>query len=220
MADYDSGLPIRTELNADAIVGICDVNTTTQTLAVDANGKIDINTIATLTSITNTVNTSDSVAQGHLSNIYSDTTAIKGQTDKMTFDGNSSQYIAQYSGDVFEVHFTETGAGDEICDYNTTASVAKDASTTHTYTVSSGKDLYLHEVYASASGKIKVEVKTGVSASETTKWVGFNSTAKPVIRFKLNIPIIEPETNKVLVVITNTDNQAQDVYSTVIGLEK
>ena len=220
MADYDSGLPIRTELNGDAIVSICDASTTTQTLGVDANGKIDINTIATLTDITNTVDVSDSVAQGSLSNIDTSTAGIKTQTDKLTFDGNSSQYIAQYSGDVFEVHFTETGAGDEIHDYNTVASLAKDASTTHTYTVTGGKTLYLHEIYASASGKIKIEVKTGVSASETTKFVGFNSTANPVIWFKLNIPIVEPETNKVLVVITNTDNQAQDVYSTVIGLEK
>ena len=134
---------------------------------------------------------------------------------------NNTEFLAkQDEGDVYEVHLSDTGSGDEICEYDTQEGLAVNTPKTFTYIVSADRTLYLHEIYASGSGKIKVEVKTGVSGSEETRWVGFNSTSNPVCRFKINIPIVEVTGHKVLVIVTNRDNQAQDVYYTLIGLEK
>lgn len=104
-----------------------------------------------------------------------------------------------------------------VCDYNTGSAVAAAASSTHTYTVPGGKTLLLKGIIASASARSKIEIKTGAAASETTKAVNFGTSATP----SMYVPFVEPirvsATQNVLVVRTNTDNQAQDLYSTVVG---
>lgn len=107
----------------------------------------------------------------------------------------------------------------EVLDYKAATAVAASASDTHTYTITSGKHLTLQKVIASGSGKIKMEVKLGTIASEVTKVVMFNSTASPNCIYEFKSPQSLADTSDVLIIITNLDNQAQNVYSTVEGYE-
>ena len=101
--------------------------------------------------------------------------------------------------------------------------MAKNASVNHDYTVSAGKTFVGDQVWVTGSGKLKVEVQVETAASAgtfDTVFVGFNSTANPNVeiptlkRLKVATGVI------VRVEITNRDNQPQDVYSTLTGIEK
>jgi hypothetical protein len=112
--------------------------------------------------------------------------------------------------------------GTEINDYQTSASLAAGASVDLDYTVTALKTLQLTQFHGSASGKAKFEVKTetGVgSGTFNTKFVFFNSTATPNVDISLKDHIQVAAGVKVRVTITNRDNQAQDVYSTISGHE-
>lgn len=108
-------------------------------------------------------------------------------------------------------------AGTEVVNYNTASAVAGAATSNHDYAVTNGGRLY--QVYASASGKLKAEVQieTG-SATNTfnTVIVGFNSTATPNIDMSLAKYATIPTGARVRVIRTNNDNQAQNLYSTIV----
>ncbi|PCI45868.1 MAG: hypothetical protein COB41_00320 [Proteobacteria bacterium] len=106
-------------------------------------------------------------------------------------------------------------AGTPVCDFNTSASVAKDVSVNHDYTVTALMTLSIEEVLASGSGKIKVQVLVDGNII----FVGFNSTANPNVRVPLESICTAGAGEVVRITITNRDNQAQDVYSTLIGTE-
>lgn len=113
--------------------------------------------------------------------------------------------------------------GDEIIDYNTSASVLSDASVNHDYTVTALKTFVGHRLYASASGKMKIEVQletAPASATYNTVYVGFNSTANPNIDISLDRILKQVAGAIVRIVLTNRDNQPQDLYSTLSGIEK
>lgn len=110
--------------------------------------------------------------------------------------------------------------GTERVNYDTTAAVAGGASDNHDFVFTNASKLF--QVWASASGKLRIEVQieTG-SATNTfnTVGVGFNSTANPNIDFRLSKYASIPAGARVRVIRQNNDNQAQDVYSTIVGLE-
>ncbi len=110
-------------------------------------------------------------------------------------------------------------SGDEVLDFKQATAVAAAASDTHTYTVTSAKELTLQKVQASASGKIKVEISLGTTSAEVLKVVMFNSTANPNVEYAFSSPQAMDDTQSVKVVITNLDSQAQNVYSTIEGVE-
>jgi hypothetical protein len=106
----------------------------------------------------------------------------------------------------------------EVCNYDTTASVAGGASDNHVFTTTATTKL--SQIEASASGKLKIEVQTENTAGGgvyTTRFVGFNSTSNPNISFKLEEPITVVNGAIIRVIRTNRDNQSQDVYSTILG---
>lgn len=113
------------------------------------------------------------------------------------------------------VAITGDQVGDEICDYNTSAAVAKDASVNHDYTVSAGKTFLGEEAWISGSGKLKAEVLI----NGATVFVGFNSTANPNIRIPMEKICKGNAAEVIRFTITNRDNQPQDLYSTLLGLE-
>lgn len=119
------------------------------------------------------------------------------------------------------VPVTITGAttGTEVLDFKQATSVAANASDTHTYTITATKTLTLQHIQAAASGKIKVEIKLGTIGAEVTKVILFNSTANPVVDYVFAAPQNLPDTEDVKVIITNLDNQSQNVYSTIEGYE-
>ena len=93
--------------------------------------------------------------------------------------------------------------------------VSANTSVNHDYTVTALKTLTGEEIVVSASGKIKVQVLFNA----VTKFVAFNSTANPTIIIPLLRTIKATAGQVVRITITNTDNQSQDVYSTLMGVE-
>ena len=119
----------------------------------------------------------------------------------------------------------EQSEGTEIHDFDQAVAIAKDASSNHDYSVADTNVLLLREILCSASGKARFELQIGdgaVSETFTTKAVVFNSTANPNAPIVFTDPIVvtgTANTTTVRVVKTNLDNQAQDLYSTIVGVE-
>lgn len=112
--------------------------------------------------------------------------------------------------------YIEENAGTEVVDYQSSSSIAKDASTNHDYTVSGGATFVGEELWASGSGKMKVEVLVNGS----NVFVAFNSTANPNVRIPLDKVVKANATEVVRITLTNRDNQPQDLYSTLTGVER
>ena len=154
-------------------------------------------------------------------------TGVSGDSNKIALDVAISDSSGNDidSGNPLPVSVAPS-TGTKIHDYNTTASVAKDASTNHDYSIADTNVLSISGFHASGSGKIKVELLVGdgaVSEVFTTKAVYFNSTADPNIKVDFyGIPLQATgttNTTTIRLTITNLDNQPQDVYSTLIGNE-
>lgn len=107
----------------------------------------------------------------------------------------------------------------EVNDYNTGAAVAAAGTSNHDYTVTA--TMKLKSVICSASGKGKFTLQVGPVASLVTKGVQFSTPTDPNVRFEFDPPIEIPSTSTgtVRIVRLNRENQAQDVYSTIIGLD-
>lgn len=119
------------------------------------------------------------------------------------------------------VTFDDT-PGDQVNDFKAAASIAAAASDNHNYTVTTGKTLFLNQIEGSGSGKAKMEVQveTGVATNTfVSKFVQFNSTATPNMTISLRDPIQVAAGVRVRVIMTNRDNQSQDLYSTISGNE-
>jgi hypothetical protein len=117
--------------------------------------------------------------------------------------------VAFSSSNPLPVEFFESQA--EAFSYHAGDSIAKDATSTQTYAAPSG--FKVKDVYVSGSGKMKAELKI----NSVTVAVGFNSTANPNINFRFQKGLNASGVN-VEVVKTNLDNQAQNLYSTIVGL--
>jgi hypothetical protein len=112
--------------------------------------------------------------------------------------------------------------GDEINSYATSAAVAAGGNASHDYTVTALMTFKGSQIEASASGKMKCEtrVETGVATGIfNTRWVHFNSTANPNIQLNIKELLEVAAGVRVRLVLTNNDNQAQDLYSTISGHE-
>lgn len=198
MSDFDSSLPIRTQNPGDAIVKVADATTPSQQLAVAADGSINATVSATNLDIRDLSQSQDSVKIGD-------------GTDFLAINTNGS----------INVVVTDS-SGDEINDYNISASLAVNATSNHDYTVTGGKTLHLTQIEASASGKLKIEVQIETAAGSgifNSKFVQFNSTATPNCSIQLSQFISVVAGARVRIIRTNKDNQAQDVYSTISGNE-
>lgn len=132
--------------------------------------------------------------------------------------GDGTEFLAINTDGSINVVVQED-VGTEVVNYDTSASIAGGASDNHDFVVTNGGQLF--QVLATASGKLKAEVQieTG-SATNTfnTVAVAFNSTANPNMEINLAKYVSIPTGARVRVVRTNRDNQAQDVYSTIILL--
>lgn len=110
--------------------------------------------------------------------------------------------------------------GLEVQDYSeSTTDVAVGASFQHTYTVPAGKVLKIDQILTSGSGRIKVLVEQSQDGTAFTKVATrFNSTGNPNCDTALSKIISVPAAGKVRVTITNLDESAFGVYSTVVGV--
>jgi hypothetical protein len=116
--------------------------------------------------------------------------------------------------------YSAESPGAEVDEYDVAVALAKDASANHDYTVTASTSLKEVEVRCSASGRAKFELQIETAASAGTfasSDVAFNSTANPNCTLKHKTKVAEGVI--VRVIKTNLDNQAQDVYSKIMGIE-
>jgi hypothetical protein len=191
------------------------------TVAATQSGTWDI---GTLTSITNDVNIADggnsiTVDDGGTSLTVDavdldirDLSATSDSVQANLFDETGTAYSVT---NPLPVEMVSDAQGVEVCNYNTSAAVAKDASVNHDYTVTATKTLLGGQAWISGSGKLKAQLLV----NGVVKFVGFNSTANPNIEIPL-LKMCKATTAQVVrMTITNLDNGAQDIYSTLLGVE-
>jgi hypothetical protein len=137
-------------------------------------------------------------------------------TDAVKISANTS--ANSVSNPIF-VQVTNGIISGEVNDFNTGAAVAAAGTSNHDYTVVTA--MKLKSVICSASGKCKFTVQVGPVASLVTKAVAFVTPTDPTVELFFDPPIEIPTTSTgtVRVIRTNRENQAQDVYSTIIGLD-
>lgn len=132
--------------------------------------------------------------------------------------GDGTEFLAVNTDGSINVVVQED-VGTEIVDYDTAASIAGGASSNHDQVFASASKLF--QVWASASGKMKIEVQIETGSATNvfnTIAVGFNSTADANINLTLAKYASIPAGARVRVIRTNRDNQAQDLYSTIVGI--
>lgn len=129
--------------------------------------------------------------------------------------GDGTDFLAVNSNGSINVVVSNDIPGNEICNYQTSAAVAAAASVNHDYTVTALNTFIGEQVVISGSGKLKAEVLfNGVA-----KFTAFNSTSEPNIIIPLLRTIKAAAGQVIRITITNRDNQAQDLYSTLMGIE-
>lgn len=214
MADIDSSLPIKTRSNGDVRVdgSVVDIGNTVTVQGTDldirdlvfATDKVDAS--GSSVSVSNTVDVSATDL---------DIRDLSAATDSVSAHLKDEAGVAFSAANPLPVVIASDAEGDEICDYKTTASVASDATVNHDYTVTAAKTFLGEEAWASASGEIKVELLV----NGAVKFVGFSSASNKNVRIPLKKILKGQATEAIRIAITNLENQAQDVYSTLLGLE-
>lgn len=132
--------------------------------------------------------------------------------------GDGTDFLAVNTDGSINVVIQED-VGTEVVNYNTAAAIAGGASNNHDLVFASASKLY--QVLASASGKLKTEVQIETGSATgvfNTICVRFNSTADPDCDMTLSKYAAIPAGARVRVIRTNRDNQAQDVYSTIVAI--
>lgn len=177
----------------------------------------DVTVDATDLDIRDLVHTQDSIALGDGTGVLVDVldstidalqVAISDGTDQMGVNADGSINVV-VSG----------SAGTPVADYDTAASVAKDATDNHDYTVV-GSVFNLERVSFGGSGRMKVEIQAGPLASLVTKAVRFTKrdTSDDQV-FSPAFPVLVASTGTVRVIRTQRSVGSLDVYSTIMGLD-
>ncbi|MEM5807972.1 MAG: hypothetical protein QW818_02465 [Candidatus Aenigmatarchaeota archaeon] len=230
MADYNSSLPVRSQADADerVQVKVVDASTPTQGQSVDSTGHASTKTDG----VYNAVSNPDPSSSGLIAHQRQATPDDTHLTQRLTSVTNGNKRLLDVSiHDEDGAAFSDANPlpvymaqdpGTEVHNYNTEASVAVNATSNHDYPVTTGT-FELHQVIATASGKMRVAIQRTIDGiTYTTLAVGFNSTANPNIVFTFARPHELPggSSAAIRVVRLNRDNQAQDVYSTIVGVLK
>lgn len=208
--------------NANIQVGNADVANGNPVPVSDAGGSLTVDAtdldIRDLAFATDSVDVSGSAVTATVTATDLDIRDLDAAQDNVAISDGTDTLAINADGSINVV--PQEDPGTERVNYDTTAAVAGGASDNHDFLFTNGGRLY--QVWASASGKLKAEVQieTG-SATNTfnTVIVGFNSTADANIPMTLAKYASIPTGARVRVIRTNRDNQAQDVYSTIVGVE-
>ena len=153
----------------------------------------------------------------NVAGVQVDPRAIRALTasDVVTANIKDATGTAFSAGNPLPVTVVSSTSGTPVLVFQTSAALAGGASHTFSYTVTALKTLSLQQISASGSGKIKVEIQINAAS----KVVKFNSTASPNVDHNFYAPATVAAGLVVSVIVTNKDNQAQDVYSTIEGFE-
>lgn len=199
------------DLNGNMTIQVADVDVSDANPVPisDAGGSITVDG-------TVTANQGGAPWSQNLTQINGSTVSVTNPLPSRLSDG------AAYYSDTNPVPVKITFEGSNVQDYKDAAAIASGASDNHDYTVTAGKTLILTQIESSASGKAKMvlAIETGVGTGTfTTKVVQFNSTAEPNMSLIIQNPISVAAGVKVRVTMSNRDLLAQDLYSTIIGIE-
>ena len=213
-----------------------DGSSTNPPISVDSNGYINVNIISGAGGYQYQDNVSSTGAYG---NVILGIDAGNSKLQMVAVDSTGRPLVdiavqslaalkiskdanANSESNPIYVKVTDVVEGGEVHEYDTTAGVGKGLPANHDYPVTGGKTLMLKSVLFSASGAMKAEVQVGPIGSLVTKAVGFNSTANLMGQIVFDPPIEVPSTSTgtVRVIVTNRDNASQDLYSTVMGVER
>ncbi len=248
MSDYKSSLPVRSEADADerVQVKIVDSTTVSQQMIVDADSNAHVEVHGNNPAGSDEVLRMSELGHAAIDGVYDGTNntdpsqvGLVVHTRNAT-PGDTHQVIRQTGITAGSVHsadialhdedglaysstnplpvYVASTPGTEVVNYDTQAALAAAASDTHSYAVTTGV-FELSRVWASGSAKMKVEVQYYDGVSAATIAVGFNSTAQPNVAIEFPPYIVTGAAGReVRVVRTNLDNQASDVYSTIMGL--
>jgi hypothetical protein len=206
--------------NANLQVGDADVGNANPVPVSDAGGSLTVDAtnldIRDLVFATDKVDVSGSSVTVTATDL--DVRDLSHSTDSVKI-GDGTDFLAINADGSINV-VPQEDAGTEVVDYDTASAVAGAATSNHDVLFTNGGKLY--QVQASASGKMKIEVQieTG-SATNTFDTVGvqFNSTANPNCDFQLAKYAAIPTGARVRVIRTNKEGSAQDLYSTIVGIE-
>lgn len=183
------------------------------TIATDSTGVLSIDDNGGSITVDGTVSISGTVT---VASTDLDIRDLNLTQDAIKVSGNAS--ANSELNPIFVQNVTTAVSGEEIHNYDTSSAIAADATDNHDYTVA-GTTFLLKSIIVAASGAMKCEIQTGPVASLTTKAVIFTSSSNPTMQINFNPPIEVPvtSTGTVRVIRRNDDNQAMDVYSTIIG---
>ncbi len=195
---------------------------------IDASGStvaLDASTLTALESITvqngsggSAVNIQDGGNSITVDSTDLDIRDLTHSSDSVKIGDGTDFLAVNTDGSINAVILEDPGT--EIVNYNTSSALAANGTSNHDWTSAATSKLF--QVIASASGrlKIQVQIETGAATNTfNTIAVGFNSTATPNIDINLAKYAAVSNGAKVRVIRTNLDNQAMDVYSTIIAVQ-
>jgi hypothetical protein len=111
----------------------------------------------------------------------------------------------------------EAASGNEVHDYNTAASIAAGAPSNHDYAAVG--TFFLKSIIVAASGAMKCEIQTGAAGGPTTRAVIFTTGSQLTKQVNFAPPLEVAAVDIVRIIRQNDENQAQDLYSTIIGFD-
>lgn len=193
--------------NANIQVGDADVSNSNPVPISDAGGSITVD--GTVTANQGGAPWSQNITQVNGSTISASNPLPSRLSDGSAFYSDSNPVPVKFSQE-----------GTPVNDYKAASSIAAGASDNHDYTAVG--TFILNQVESTASGKAKmvIAVESGVGTGTfNTRFVAFNSTAETNMSFILSNPISVAAGVRVRVTMSNRDLLAQDLYSTICGLE-
>jgi len=210
--EADGSINVNTSLPAGTKVEITDG---TDDLEINADGSINAVVTATdldirdLTFADDKVDVSGSDITATVSATDLDIRDLDAASDSVSAHLKDDQGNAFSSSNPLPVEFFDSNL--ETFDFHEGDSIAKNATTTHTFAAPA--DFKLKDAYVSGSGKLRAQL----SINGNIVAVGFNSTANPQVSWRFQKGLNASSVN-VVVLIENLDNQPQNLYSTIVGI--
>ena len=210
-------------LNANVTIQIADVDVSNANPVPvsDAGGSLTVDAvdldIRNLVFATDKVDVSGSAVTAVVTATDLDIRDLTHVSDSVKVGDGTDFLAVNTDGSINVVIQEDTGV--ETVNFNQAVAIAGGATSNHDLVFASASKLY--QVLSTASGKLKVtvQIETGAATNVfNTIAFRFNSTATPDCDMTLSKYAAIPAGARVRVIRQNNDNQAQDLYSTIVGI--
>ena len=193
------------------------VDITDATIAVTQSGTWNIDTVTTLTGITNDVNISDGGNSITVDAVDLDIRNLAHATDSVSI-GDGTDTLGINTDGSINVNIVTAALSDEQHDYSEDV-IASDSTANHDYAVQNTVFL-LTGIHCSASGDAKFEIQVGDVLSLVTKDVVFLTGKEgdsQYVPFEPAIEIPVGTNGTVRIIKTNREGQAMSLYTRISG---